>query len=181
VDPGSTNTGLVCLRTEVVPRSIGVQRDTRWLGSARLHPSEGKELTRAESDATLARKFLAQIQEWQPPTGKLNVVLEEPYDGMDKWSGNARGTAFGTGRAYGLLLAAARLSPYVDRIYSYPVTNHKGVSGWMQAGGGPIPARELTISRMQALAKSLHVPDTLSIDELMALGVLNFHLTYYVA
>jgi hypothetical protein len=186
VDPGA-RTGLVCV--ELTPDLLGALDITRpssarLVGAVRISASASTKLTAAEQDATLYRRVLAQLDVWRPAI----VALEEPLDATRGWQNAGRragraentGTTFALGRAYGLALAAASCSTATS-IASYPFTTSRKLAryGWMQ-GRAPLPtARALTLARMRALAMQIGGREAslaMTEDELMALGVLSFHV-----
>jgi hypothetical protein len=185
IDPGA-NTGLVCVDVYDVARRIGSVPVVRWHGTARIHPGSRKDDTRAENDGRIFSRICAQLDEWQKhiPGGSedMRAVLEEPYTQTGSWKGaktegRQTGTLFSLGKYYGLALAACTFK--CVRVYSHPPTNDRRQSrtGWMQ-GSGRIQKRELTLLALRGLIKQAGCqdPNALSEDEVMAFGVLKFHL-----
>jgi hypothetical protein len=186
VDPGA-NLGIVCVDVRKQPRLIGYALDITWMGSFRLHPSQSQNRTHAENDAALFDRVVSTLQRWREDSTRtqplpLIAVLEEPYTQTASWKGakgegRQTGTLFSLGKYYGLALAACRNECH--RIHSHPPTNDRRGqrTGWMQ-GSGRIQKRELTLLALRGLAKQCGCqdPDALSEDEVMAFGVLKFHL-----
>lgn len=174
IDPGA-RTALVCVTLD-----SGL---VRWVGSEVVVPSNRKDCSVAENKSMLFQRALKALDWWAPSI----IVIEEPLDAMGTWSlsnrrgrGQSRSTSFLLGEHYGLCLAAAK-AMYLrgeKRIYSYPCTNYKGRRGWMASPrhGGFAISREQTLQNMRLYARSIGCTTGLSEDELMALGVLNFHL-----
>lgn len=186
VDPGA-NTGLVCVDVVKLPRLIGNQLGISWVGNARIHPGQRAEDTHAENDGRVYSSTCVQLGSWQGSTGGVSLppliaVLEEPYTQTGSWKGAATegrqtGTLFSLGKYYGLALAAC--THMCDRVFSHPPTNDRRGqrTGWMQ-GSGRIQKRELTLLALRGLATQCLCPNAaaLSEDEVMAFGVLKFHL-----
>lgn len=185
VDPGA-NLGIVCVDVREQARLIGSRLEIRWAGSFRLHPSNSQKRTHAENDAALFDRTVRQLQYWREspplPPQSLVAVLEEPYTQTASWKGakgegRQTGTLFSLGKYYGLALAACVSE--CRRVYSHPPTNDRRQqrTGWMQ-GSGRIQKRELTLLALRGLARQCGCmdPDALSEDEVMAFGVLKFHL-----
>jgi hypothetical protein len=185
VDPGA-NTGLVCVDVEKVERRIGSAGNVRWVHSARIHPGQRQDDTHAENDARVFSRMAVELERLVGVAGALGVkciaVLEEPYTQTGSWKGAATegrqtGTLFSLGKYYGLALAACTI--HCGRVYSHPPTNDRRGqrTGWMQ-GSGRIQKRELTLLALRGLAKQCGCTDPmgLSEDEVMAFGVLKFHL-----
>lgn len=188
IDPGK-NLGIVCVDVTESTRRIGSALHIQWVGCARVHPGDRKDDTVAENDARVYSRTCVALGQWQQDSGQfgrestprpLIAVLEEPYTHMGAWGGGrsqSRGTAFGLGKYYGLALAAC--THLCERVYSHPPTNDRKQqrTGWMQ-GSGRIQKRELTILALRGLAGQYgcQCPDELSEDEVMAFGVLKFHL-----
>jgi hypothetical protein len=187
IDPGQ-NLGLVCLDVEQPARRIGTALTIKWVSSARIHPGQRKDDTPAENDGRVFSRLAVELErlrtqaymvtKYDEPA--LIAVLEEPYTHMGAWGAGraqSRGTGFGLGKYYGLALAACTI--HCDRVYSHPPTNDRKQqrTGWMQ-GSGRIQKRELTLLALRGLAKQCGavLVDDISEDELMAFGVLHFHL-----
>jgi hypothetical protein len=189
VDPGAT-TGLVALAVDST-RPHDVER-ARWIGSTSIDAGSSTKLTRAAVHARLFDRARNQFLQW----GVVSVALEEPLDAMPKWSGRGerRETMFGLGRYYGLVLAAAQACR--ASVASYPVTTDpsKGRVGWMPTHPGGAnkrltmtAPREQTLDTLHQFSLALRArphnglaitnPPRLPDDELMALGVLLYHLT----
>jgi hypothetical protein len=187
VDPGA-NLGIVCVDVHEQARLIGSRLEIRWAGSFRLHPSNSQKRTHAENDAHLFDRVQGQLVSWRVGFDRASTprpmvaVLEEPYTQTASWKGakgegRQTGTLFSLGKYYGLALAAC--STLCGRVYSHPPTNDRRGqrTGWMQ-GSGRIQKRELTLLALRGLARQCGCmdPDALSEDEVMAFGVLKFHL-----
>jgi hypothetical protein len=174
----------------------------RWIGSVQLRPENRAAFTDAENDARLYAKTRAQLLAW----GVEHVALEEPWDNVPVRL-QTQGTAFGIGKNYGLMLAAA--ASVGARAMAYPVTSRdpdprkkagrsvSGWTGWMptwrKTGKGAllVQDRNITLDQLDTLSRALrmrpadgrlvatHERDLqkLSEDERMALGVLRFHLS----
>jgi hypothetical protein len=200
-DPGA-RTGLVCID---VPRDTfgrgGATRGWQYVASTELAPSTSAKLTDAEQDASLYLRVLDQLAAWRPEL----IVLEEPFDALGGvWAnatrnvkGHARGTSFGVGRAYGLLLAACAAYHglhYAEvgrdlRIVSYPVTTTKegrasGRLGWMQDTARTPTARDATLLTCRMALRAMGAPPAALAtpkgndreDVLLAFGVLAYHI-----
>jgi hypothetical protein len=183
IDPGK-NLGVVCVDVFNVERRIGSVPSIRWVGTTRIHPGSRSEDTPAENEGRLFSRLCMQFDEWQKyipgGTEDLRAVLEEPYTHGAQWHGEraqAHGTSFGLGKYYGLALAACTFK--CVRVYSHPPTNDakRQRTGWMQ-GSGRIQKRELTLLALRGLIRQCGCqdPNALSEDEVMAFGVLKFHL-----
>lgn len=199
IDPGA-RAGLVCL---LVPAANDAPLSAaRWIGSVQLRPESRTGFTDAENDARLFAKTRAQLLTW----GVEHVALEEPWDNVPVRL-QTQGTAFGIGKNYGLMLAAAH--SVGARAMSYPVTSRdanprkssgrsvKGWTGWMPTwrkdnrGMLMVQDRTITLADLDTLSRALRMRPAngimlaaqpralplLSEDERMALGVLRFHLT----
>lgn len=173
-DPGGT-AGLVCVD---VPVTLDISRAT-WVGSISLGTSNLDRLTPAERDGVFFRKMVAAFALWGP----RHCALEEPLDGASFWKGKAdkrgheqRGTQFRIGAAYALMVAAAEMQGTVEHIASYPVQKYGARQGWMpKVKGRGSRARALEMSTLAARAIKAPVSE-LSEHELMALGVVAYHV-----
>lgn len=183
IDPGAS-TGVVCVDLVRADTIVGA----RFVAAVTCRASASKDLTDAEQDASLGVSIRRTLDLLHGATTPIAfVVLEEPADGMGKWSTQGRktgrGTAFGLGRAYGLALAAAAALDGNVGLHAYPVTTTAqgraaGRLGWMQ-GRQPRPTpREDTLATMRHLARALGCATHASLtdDQLMALGVLQYHV-----
>lgn len=202
VDPGA-NLGIICIDVPL-DADGGFARGnmrpnlqkTRWVDSLVIHASDKKLLTPAEKQLTVFDKVRAFVQRMFADNNRQGLqmigVLEEPYDYRASWKGKRgggegdatqegrqAGSSFGVGRSYGLALAALGTGGYCGRIHSYPVTNDRVQRrmGWMQ-GHGRIQSRKLVLLAMRGLAKQAGCTksDELSEDELMAFGVVRYHI-----
>lgn len=160
----------------------------KWGETKIVAPASRKNSSIAENKGDLFVNAEEAFQWWDLD----HIVLEEPLNAAAHWGkqaggrrsgrGEARGSAFGVGQHYGLVLAAAVHYQMAVRqpvkVSSYPPTTHKGRLGWMDGGRG-IPPRGLTLERMRLLGLSIGMDAKWLEDEdaLMALGVLNYHLS----
>lgn len=157
IDPGSV-TGLFCVdamrawRCSAWP--IAERCDSRGPGGFMGHtcgatadPSTWRYVGRASVRAAAlkartgeARLFLevrAHLALWTPAL----AVLEEPSDGMAKWSGGTgRTTAFALGRSYGLVYAAC-VAVGVP-VVTYNVTGRKARPASVTKSGDVVRARD---------------------------------------
>lgn len=221
IDPGSV-TGLFCVSalrawrcsTRPVAKRCDYDGPGGFMGhtcGATADPSTWRYVGRASIRASAlkrppttgeARLFLevrARLVEWTPAL----AVLEEPSDGMAKWSGGTgRGVAFGLGKAYGLVYAAC-VSAGVP-IVTYNVTGRKARAasegkkarpardGWMprvKTGNFEhVQPRDETLKQLRALAFEImrrpmsgmmdvaEMTREITEHEVMSLGVLRYHL-----
>lgn len=204
MDPGA-NLGIVCI--DVPPQSDGGLRNgtlrpdlqrARWVASQVIRASDLQGNTVAENQLTMFNKVTGFVQAMfnlnNPQGFQMIGVLEEPYDYRASWKakrgggagdatqeGRQAGSSFGVGRSYGLALAAVGIGGRCARVHSYPVTNDRRQQrmGWMQ-GHGRIQSRALVLVAMRGLAKQAGCrnADTLSEDELMAFGVVRYHIEH---
>lgn len=194
IDPGSS-TGITIIE---LPR-VGAQavEVARWLDSFSLSAlGETKTRTKAEGLATLFELVRNVLVQHDVET----VVLECPIDAMPVWGratgrtkGAGRGTIFGSGAHYGICLAAARAAMSVRHIHAYRVSTTKKHEGWMPLvrGGARgnlvhVQRREITLQQLRDVVNKLSRSSFASRDnrcgvgigddELMAFGVLAYHL-----
>lgn len=194
IDPAS-RTGIVAV---AVP--VGFERSPErwhWRGN---RVAEKPKLTKSRGrlaalmgfrDAAAAALDEVRMAPWGASVTKLApwaVVLEEPVDVLPPGR-DGRGTAFALGEIFCAALLAARGAYYVERPFfaAYPVHNGRrqgGRPGWMpteRSGGGgnfthTIPRAHL-LRALHAEAVGIGAPKDVSEDELMAYGVLRFHMT----
>lgn len=191
IDPGSKS-GVVIL--ELPNRQRDLDR-ARWLGSFLLSGSaQTNSRTKAEASAVLFSEVLDVLTQQRVE----EVAIECPIDALPSWgaaTGRMKGaqgprlnraTLFGSGAHYGLCLAAARACPSVRKITSYYVTTTTKHEGWMpmvKSGRLRHPQkRTITLQQLRDELRRLFAgPDRsgdvpLGEDELMAFGVLAYHL-----
>lgn len=190
IDPGSS-TGVVILQ---LPQEARVLDRAVWVASRHL---TGMGETRARTKAEGNAELFVRLRSYLETHGITEVAIECPIDALPTWGlGSRRGgrvhvkreTMFGSGAHYGLCLAAARACPSVKRINSYYVTTTKKHAGWMPSDRGRTQARELTMAQLRSVMQriptitragrvaSRTAIDALSEDEIMAFGVLSYHL-----
>lgn len=184
IDPGSKS-GVVIL--ELPNRQRDLNR-ARWLGSFVLSGSaQTNSRTKAEAGAVLFSEVCDVLTQYHVD----EVAIECPIDALPSWGQHTRmngaprlnrATLFGSGAHYGLCLAAARACPSVRKIMSYHVTTTKKHEGWMPTVKGRPQKRTITLQQLRdelrlrfaGPERSDNVP--LVEDELMAFGVLAYHL-----
>lgn len=192
IDPGS-NTGLVIL--ELPPASRDLTK-ARWVRSESISGLAASQTrTKAEGHAELFHR----LSEWLRNECVEQVAMECPIDATPVWGratgrtkGAGRSTLFGSGANYGLCLAACAAARC--RVTSYRVQTTKKHEGWMpMARSGHlvhVQKRNITLYQLRTALRSVNgflpikngVVDTnaditQSEDELMAFGVLRYHLT----
>jgi len=185
IDPGSI-TGLCCLEVSTIDGAKNAAetlahylRTARVVGFSRISSSKRLNTSPPEQHLTLYRKLCEQLSEWQPD----HIVLEEPRDGIMMGGGRRQmGTEFSLGRYFGLALAACdNTGSDVETIDTYQVTSTKHGEGWMprRAGTGlkHTELKNQLIKRFREELRDLADSDDLSEHELMAYGVLCFHLS----
>jgi hypothetical protein len=198
IDPGS-KTGVVILE---LPTSVRDLSRAVWVHSASISGmAETLSRTRAEGHALL----FSRVRELLADHDVRDVALECPVDALPSW-GAATGrksnpaTLFSLGANYGLCLAAAHAAG-ASKIMSYRVKpTRERPAGWMPMVREPsrrnpnvmvthVQSRDITLEQLRQLC-FLHWPadvyqDGVRIacaardigeDELMALGVLRYHL-----
>ena len=185
IDPAA-HTGIVLVH---VPPDLAVER-CRLLASDRLTFSVSKFLSPAGRDITLLQRVNAWLSDHlgvAAMTDEWHVAIEEPIGWTPAWNKGDKtqrmtGGAFRLGVAYGLVLGGV-MAMAPSRVAAYPPTNFHGRKGWM--GGGKRDrilnscaqlwrdaAQRTTLPPEQADWRS----DAPSEDELMALGVVWYHL-----
>lgn len=199
IDPGGT-VGLAAIVVPMTgPHAHDIDR-AKLIGTAQVSASTSAKYTRATARATMLVRVRKQLVQWNA----THVVLEEPSTQTNSWKnakgeGRATGTLFFLGAHFGLCLGAAVTVPWPARVWSYPPTTSKRARnspdaspetlGWMQARA-PCPTRkDDTLDRMGTLLRQLRqrpangvlptkadLATSVTEHELMALGVLNFHL-----
>lgn len=186
IDPGSS-TGVVVVQLRPGSRSI---ETAGWVGSCLAHPAaETKSRTKAEGHARLFERLTAYLRGLDVE----EVAIECPVDALPSW-GASRGvksnpaTLFSLGSSYGMCLAAASAAG-VRRIKSYRVRTTRKNEGWMPMVGGHPQRRDATLDELRSLCSRLFPEDVyengirtssaardLGEDQLMAFGVLRYHL-----
>lgn len=197
IDPGS-DVGLVGLLVPAHGAHAHSAEHARLIGYSKVTASSSRSYTRAGRRGSMLLRVRERLIEWRI----TDIVLEEPSTHTNSWAKSdggrsvATGTLFGLGAHFGLCLGAAVTMPWETRVWSYPPTTSKKARtaavtdyerlGWMQARA-PKPTRQATtLENMQKLFDGLYerpadgmfrtMERTPSEHELMALGVLNFHL-----
>jgi hypothetical protein len=198
IDPGAT-VGLCAL---VVPNDGPHACDidhAKLLGARSITATSSQKFTSAGRRATMLTRVRAQLIDWQI----TDAVLEEPSTQTNSWQaakgeGRQTGSLFFLGAHYGLCLGAVATMPWPVRVWAYPTTTSKKARndpesddrlGWMQARA-PRPTRKQ--DTLDAMARELRklkgrpangvLPSIGELarvhveHELMALGVLRFHL-----
>lgn len=147
----------------------------------------GATMTNAERDATMFPRLLNILRSWQPDM----VVIEEP---ADQGFGSGRGVMFAIGKMYGIALAAVeacKTNINVDMV-SYLVAgwnakrNREARPGWMPKTKNKrglwhtMEHDDVEAIFREAAARMTdrrRVKNRLSEHEIMAFGVLCFHLS----
>lgn len=190
IDPGA-KTGVVILE---LPNRVRDLDRAHWLGSFSLSGSaQSGTRTKAEAAAVLFTEVLDVLSQHNVE----EIAIECPIDALPSWGRNTRmkgapqlnrATLFGSGAHYGLVLGACRACPTVRKITSYHVTTTTKHEGWMpMVTNGRLKHAQKRDVTMQQLRDELlrlfggqgsrsadDVP--LSEDELMAFGVLRYHV-----
>lgn len=182
IDPGG-HTGIVEL---IGPAGSLAGKGLQFSRSASLTSTSYQKRSAASNRANIG----AKVAEWlvQRPEPVAAVAMEEPRDGMSKWSGGtARGTSFALGAHFGIALyaVAVTLDDFArtdeERIFTYTVGE------WMpraagRRGLGHTQKREITLANLRVIARALGMTRDRLADvsehELMALGVLLHHLQH---
>lgn len=177
IDPGA-HTGLVCVALD---RSLDWNR-ARWVGSAKLSPSNSRKLTPPARDHDLSVRIAEQLEVWAR-VAPTHIALEEPLDATRRWTDHRTGRPAGEvgrrtevdfrlGAYYGLAVVAAGMSS-AGWLASYPVQRFGARPGWMQG-----TTRERVLAIVQQTMRVIGAPvDGISEHEMMALGVAMYHVS----
>lgn len=197
IDPG-TDVGLVGVAVPARGAWAHHTEHARLIGYARVTASSSKSYTRAGRRGSMLLRVRERLIEWRV----TDIVLEEPSTHTNSWAKSdggrtvATGTLFGLGAHFGLCLGAAITMPWETRVWSYPPTTSKKARaatetdyerlGWMQARAPKPTQKAKTLKDMRHIFDGIFdrpadgvfraMDREPSEHELMALGVLNFHL-----
>lgn len=199
IDPG-TKTGVVVIELPSCSRDINL---AAWLGSFSISGmAETQSRSRAEGHVILFERIRDQLA----LLGVREAVIECPVDALPSWGGASGkksnpATLFSLGANYGLCLAAARAAG-VHRVMAYRVKHTKEHAGWMPNVTETVPnrrgglttvthvqKRDVTIAQLRTQIATIGTqyrggvqvgitpdPALLGEDEVMAYGVLAYHL-----
>lgn len=195
IDPGG-KTGVVVLELPIQSRDLA---SAAWVGSFSI---SGLGETKTRSKAEGVAQLYARVRDCLARHEVRELAIECPVDALPTWGGrkNNPSTLFSLGANYGLCLAAAHAAG-VQRIRSYRVSTTKKHAGWMPMVREPsrknpnrmvthVQRRDVTLQQLRAKVapmreraaapafgvrrRSAIAPMTE--DELMAFGVLEYHL-----
>lgn len=188
IDTGQ-HLGVVFLLIDRMPEAQApLRRQVRWVASRVVHQVTRETLTRVENDALTQAKVAEALR----PHGPRLVVLEDPIDARPTWqrakAGRTPDERFNLLRAKGedrrgeggetrfrqgvLYMAAVTAAAEVGaRLASYPVRGRKGEPGWQSRR-----TREQILLATRHDVRNWGGPSDLEDHELMALGVLTYHL-----
>jgi hypothetical protein len=190
IDPGA-HSGLVALEIPTRPMPFDqLEAHIQWRGACQLNPITRKAMRPEQLSILVFERLRDRLQRW----GVVDVAIEEPSDAMDKWSQGGVGVSFALGRAYERALLAATYAGC--RVFPYQVREWMPKATTRNKRGGMTThtqASDETANQMDVWSRQLRRPaqegegpyalsvaraalDRLSKDELMALGVLRYHL-----
>ena len=185
IDPGA-HTGLVVLEIQTTPMPIEQLIDrVVWRATCQLHPITRKALRAEQLSVLMFERLRDRLRRW----GVVEVAIEEPSDARDQWRAASPGTSFGVGRAFERCILAATYAGCTVHAYRVREWMPKTRTGNLQHN----QKRDVTLAQLDALSREIrrrplageplrvtHVAraalERLSEDELMALGVLRYHL-----
>lgn len=194
IDPGAV-TGIVCITLPAQSRDLS---RAAWVGSVSVIRRAARvDESHAESQARFFRDVYESVLDFDPEL----AIIEEPSDAMvggwNKSKGGKAGpptqgrqVAFGLGAAYMTALSAIACLERCERIESYLVSGSKKRSGWMpKVRSGNLThtishvqlaqflcGEIIELSRDRSFAEKDRHEKFVRDDELMAFGILRYHI-----